>query len=354
MGGTLDEMAAWRDRRASESTITLLLPAEWLLLTEVSLPTRQAGKRAQALPFALEEHLLQDPANLHCVSGVPDGDGRSAAAAMDRERLQGVLVALADAGLSPSRALPDALCLPLEAGRLTVLNADGRCLLRWGAAHAIALPSGEQDAWRDAVGDALPAETWTPPGDWHAVLSAGAGNAPLDLLHGEFAPAGRPRPAQALRWPAVLAAAVLVLALAVEWAEAWQMQRHSDALADEIGRQYLELFPGAREVPADPAARVQIALRAEVGRAGTPGGDLVGLLRQTAPLLAEQPGLSLQQLRYQDGELELQVRAQRVDQLDALAGRFMSAGLDARLGATRVDGERVSGSLAVRATGGGS
>ncbi|MDX1381724.1 MAG: type II secretion system protein GspL, partial [Xanthomonadales bacterium] len=141
VAGTLVELAAWRDRHAPESAITLLLPAEWLLLTEVTLPTRQAGKRAQALPFALEEHLLQDPARLHCVAGAPDGDGRSAAAAVDRERLQGVLDALGGANLLPSRALPDALCLPLETGRLTALDADGRCLLRWGAAHGTAVPS---------------------------------------------------------------------------------------------------------------------------------------------------------------------------------------------------------------------
>lgn len=352
MAGTLDELAAWRDRHAPESSITLLLPAEWLLLTDVSLPTRQAAKRARALPFALEEHLLQDPAGLHCVAGAPDGDGRSPAAAVDREHLQSLVDALDTAGLAPGRALPDALCLPLESDHLTVLDADGRCLLRWGTAHGTAVPSGEHDAWREAVGDAVPGDTWTPPGDWRTVLAAGAANAPLDLLQGEFAPAGQRHPAQALRWPAALAAAVIVLALGLQWAEAWQLQRHSDALAGEIGRQYLELFPGAREVPADPAARVQIALRAEGGRSGPPGGDLVSLLQRAAPLLAGEPGLSLQQLRYQDSELELQVRAQRVDQLDALVARMASAGLDARLGATRVDGERVSGSVTLRAAGG--
>ena len=83
------------------------------LLTQAILPTRNRRKIAQALPFALEEQLLGDPASLHFAYQRHDEDAL-AVAVTARERMQTWLRTLHEARLQPTRLCPATLSLPLD------------------------------------------------------------------------------------------------------------------------------------------------------------------------------------------------------------------------------------------------
>jgi general secretion pathway protein L len=96
----------------SAAEVVVWTPAAETLLLRARLPTRSAAKIAQALPFALEDQLIDAPEKLH-FAFTQEADGALAVAVTRRERMEGWLAALAAAGLAPARLAPATLSLPL-------------------------------------------------------------------------------------------------------------------------------------------------------------------------------------------------------------------------------------------------
>src|SRR6266540_6567169 len=111
--------------------IIVWTPAAETLLLRASLPTRSAAKIAQALPYALEEQLVEPPERLH-FAYTHEADGSLAVAVTSRERMDRWLSALAAAGLEPTRLAPVTLSPPLADRAWTLAFAGGEIVLRCG------------------------------------------------------------------------------------------------------------------------------------------------------------------------------------------------------------------------------
>ena len=125
------------DLRALAEACAAAGPVVWLLDTrtvschDVVLPPASQRLQAQALPYALEDHVLGNLETL-ALASVALGDGRHGAAVTDREALAKAHAALATAGVTPTAIVPDALCLPWQEGKWSVLLNDRRGWLRCG------------------------------------------------------------------------------------------------------------------------------------------------------------------------------------------------------------------------------
>src|SRR5712691_9000759 len=97
---------------APAEEIIVWTPAAETLFVRARLPTRSVAKIVQALPFALEEQLIDPPERLH-FAFAQEADGALAVAVTRRERMDSWLAALAAAGLVPARLAPVTLSLPL-------------------------------------------------------------------------------------------------------------------------------------------------------------------------------------------------------------------------------------------------
>src|SRR6267143_6187059 len=86
---------------APAEDIIVWTPAAETLLLRARLPTRSSVKIAQALPYALEEQLIEPPESLH-FAFAQETDGALAMAMTRRERMENWLAALATAGLAPT------------------------------------------------------------------------------------------------------------------------------------------------------------------------------------------------------------------------------------------------------------
>src|SRR6267142_2516416 len=116
---------------ASAGEVVVWTPAAETLLLRARLPTRSSSKIAQALPFALEDQLIDAPEKLH-FAFTHEADGALAVAVTRRERMEGWLAALAAAGLAPGRLAPVTLSLPLADGAWTLGFSNGEMVLRSG------------------------------------------------------------------------------------------------------------------------------------------------------------------------------------------------------------------------------
>jgi type II secretion system protein L len=116
---------------ASAGDLVVWTPAAETLLLRARLPTRSPSKIAQALPFALEDQLIDAPEKLH-FAFTQEADGALAVAVTRHERMEGWLAAFAAAGLSPARLAPVTLSLPLAERAWTLAFRDGEMVLRCG------------------------------------------------------------------------------------------------------------------------------------------------------------------------------------------------------------------------------
>ncbi len=138
---------------ASAGEVVVWTPAAETLLLRARLPTRSSSKIAQALPFALEDQLIDAPEKLH-FAFTHEADGALAVAVTRRERMEGWLAALAAAGLAPARLAPVTLSLPLADRAWTLAFRDGEMVLRCGLHAGFGGPRESQ-----------------PPGWLHTVLA---------------------------------------------------------------------------------------------------------------------------------------------------------------------------------------
>src|SRR5260221_7613263 len=159
---------------APAEEIIVWTPAAETLFLRAHLPTRSAAKIVQALPFALEEQLIDPPERLH-FAFAHEADGALAGAVTRRERMESWLAALAAAGLAPTHLAPVTLSVPLAEGAWTLAFVDGEMVLRSGARAGLGGPiEPRPPAWLHA---AL-AEARTEAGAPERIL---LGDAPADL-----------------------------------------------------------------------------------------------------------------------------------------------------------------------------
>lgn len=103
-----------------DRTIIALLPSQVILLTQIRLPVMNSSRLAQAIPFAIEEQLNEDLAELHISYGKQHADGSINIAVINKTLLQNYLDQFNALRLNVTTMLPDVLALPDAASTWTV------------------------------------------------------------------------------------------------------------------------------------------------------------------------------------------------------------------------------------------
>jgi general secretion pathway protein L len=336
---------------APAEEIIVWTPAAETLLLRASLPTRSAAKIVQALPYALEEQLIEPPERLHFAYEHQE-DGSLAVAVTSRERMDRWLAALAAAGLEPTRLAPVILSPPLADRAWTLAFAGDEIVLRcaphagfggpieprppaWlhaalaqarsesGAPERILVVDAPADldfaAWREALG--LPLEA----------IERRDGAAPaasLNLLQQRYAPRGR----MSALWRAYVPAAALLAAWlaatlvfdAIEWTRLSWAARAADG---EMRALLLTSFPETRAI-LDPAEQMRRGLEDLNARSGLAApGDMLSLLARTAPALERESRVRVQSIEYAERALVLRLAAAEAD-AESLARALRAQSLD--------------------------
>jgi general secretion pathway protein L len=375
---TWGEVGALEDLPESVRRHVLLVwtPPADTLLTQAILPTRNRRKIAQALPFALEEQLLGDPASLHFAYQRHDEEAL-AVAVTTRERMQTWLQALHDARLQPTRLCPATLSLPLDVDDWALAFVDGWIWLRTSPYAGVVCPATNNDpptlvaaALKEARGttqvptrltvfnappdfaqeqwkSALEVEiTVSEQSLWEARVNA---TPPLDLLQGDFAPArGLRKQLQPLLPAAIIASIWLVGTLGFTVGNWWQLDRKHHSYQQVMTALFRQTFPDAKVV-LDPALQMQRnleTLQAQTGGVGS--GDLLPLLAGVAPVMRTNPKVSLRTLKYEDAKLTLDLRLPDFEALEKIKNAMnASTKVRAEVLAANSRGSEVEGRLRI-------
>jgi general secretion pathway protein L len=314
--------------------VELALPAARVLFARLKLPRVGGATLRELLPYAVEDRLLSDPANIHAVAGAADARGETLVAVIDREWLGRVLDALAAFGLRPARAWCESALLGGGEGDWNLVLGPARGMLVDDAGAGVAfdrdaagrLPLAVRIALDEAssrgerpgtirvhtAGDApLPdLARWSPeagvafaPGTrWETLARGEPARDAIDLLPRDAA-ASRARLARLAVPRAALAllAAIVALQLAFDAARTWSLARERSALRARAESIFRAAFPQAKAV-VDPRLQMERNL-AELRRTrGLASGD--DFLARLTEAARAAPGPA-RAIEYANGKLEL-------------------------------------------------
>lgn len=293
----LDEMPA-------ADTVEAILPASRVLFARLALPRVSDTTIRELLPFAVEDRLLADPAQIHAVAGRTDSRGETVVAIVDREWLRGELDALASQGRNARHAWCESALLPGDAGEWHLVLRPGGMLVDdagiattfdWHGDAALPLavrialdeaaargdrPSrilvhraagaAEPDLGRWSADSGVRFETGRV---WSEIEPAPVAPGAIDLFSGDFATrrTGLAR-LRVSRAALVLVSVLALLQFGFTLADTWRLQRERSRLAAEREAIFRTAFPEARVV-VDPDLQMQRNLAQLRAARGMASGD---------------------------------------------------------------------------------
>jgi general secretion pathway protein L len=367
--GTLEEVA----EVASDKPVIVLVPGEEVLTIGVDLPAKAGAKLRQAVPFALEDQLAADVERLHFALGVHDENGLLPVAVLDRETMDGWVERLRDAGIFPSRIVPDYHGVQSMPNTISLVAADTGIMVNDGAGlafimqdmapgDALALAGVidvDSDSDADDADQSRHLVAWCESEledrfahDWNALRSelasvdvnvmpdgalprlaatvaAGSG---IDLLQGPY---GKRTEVVAMLRPWRIAASLLlgvvVLALVGKGVDYIRLDRQQAALQAQYTELYQELQPGDGRTPADPIGVADSLMRQLVGSRASSGQVFLPSLMQLAEAISQNREADVEAVSYRAGVIDVRLTAPDVATLDKIqkvvsdSGRFTAS-----------------------------
>ena len=392
--GTLAEAAGSAEGRR----VIALVSAAQVTSRRIDLPIRGRAKILQALPFALEEHVAEDVDELHFSAGKPLPDGQVPVAAVRREKMDAWLAALRQVEIEPNAIyadadllddLPGSAVLLLEPRGASMRDTTGRTfafdtdsldtvLELWLEREADSSGEDDNDEVRlrphlQVFSDAGSAQTCSPALDAIAerlasmdivILGDGAlarmalhvnsGKA-TNLLQGDYA---RKSDLSAL-WPAWrlscgLAAVALVLALALNVARLFELERTEAQLDTTLNEAFQATFPDIGEI-RDPRAQLDSRLRALAQRGADPGSGFLDGVTALSGALAGTSDATIETMSYRAGVIDVRVTVASVETLDQVTRHIEeNSTLSAAIQSANPGSKGVEGRLQIKLAGGGA
>jgi general secretion pathway protein L len=342
---TLDNILAL----ATGRRVVLFVPGADVRLTQVTVPARQAAKILQAAPYALEDQLAEDVETLHFALA-PDPQRRAAGepqpiAVVAKARMDSWLAPLKLKGIAPDAIVPETLSLPQpDPGAWTAIAEPGLATVRsgmysgftctlddLGSYLGLADPDGKvplrafvaQNVEFDFSRLGRPVDLM--PGyasSLEVLIRHWRPEHSINLLQGAYsAREDWQNLARPWRLAAGLAAAWLIVAFANEGAQAFRLGRDLDQQEQANLARYQALFPNDTRI-VDLAAQAEQQLKALQGSGGRP--PLFLLLDALGASLTSNPGLTLQNIQFREGALQLSLTGNDTQALESLRVWFAS------------------------------
>jgi len=315
-----------------------------ILLTRIDLPGGRRTQLRNALPYAMEDSLIDDVETLHCALGARIDETAYHAAVVSDELMQGWQTLFQQAGLYPKVMLPDTLLLPWKEGQWFIYCEDEIARVRTGPAEGficglqslaslLAQSLNHSDQPRpdslhlshcnsdsldlsslpediELIQDDAPSSSSM---DRFLLLNQNAEPA-INLLQGPYAPDSRIHK-QLQPWyaAAALAVVLLLLGLGNNLLEYQNLSRQSMQLQEQMTQVFRSVYPQARNV-RNPYQRMQSELKK------TQGSDDAVLFRemltQIAPVAKSTQNIKVLHLRYHRNQIELLVELPDLESLE--------------------------------------
>ena len=354
--------------------VIAIVPDEDVLLCSTDVPGQKRRLLAQAVPYALEEQLIDDVDELHFAFGPVSADAVKVAV-VSHAKMSHWLELLNDAGLEPEQLIPDVLTLPLKDDAWHLLQLNQRLLLRTGTHSGMAFDvesaefniaslineAGEHkpsvihrqdfsDTALELTG--LDVEIIEEPASGlplSVMAAAYDDKNSINLLQGPYSRRER----VGRYWRPWRAAAGLLLGIVlVQFVSAFVDQQRlvaeKAALEADIEQIYKQTFPQARNT-SGAHSKMKSALKKLRGGGSADDSGFAELLAQAGAQFKETDKLAVQRLSYKGGQLDVSMFIGDLQALDQLKQRLVDkGGLQVEIQSATAKGNQVEARLKIK------
>jgi len=362
--------------------VIVLVPTADVLLTRVTVPTKNHQRMLKAIPFALEEYLASDVEKLHFAVGSRNEDGTVNVAVVAHETMLQWQEKLRTAGLQPHFLIPDVQAMPATQDMWHILLENEQAFIR-STEQSLMVDSSNADTFLSLMlGDQkeqLPAaitihdcrqggfDSWQPnisptinliqepckEGLFSFIPADGINvRQNINLLQDVYSRREQLgklwRP---WRFAASLAGVWFILQLGMNINETIQLENKSENLRQQTIQIYRSTFPEAKKV-VNPKVQMERKL-AELRGGGASGAEgLLSLLRSSSGELTATKGLILKSMRYNKaGELNLEVEVPSLQVLDEVKQRLAKQEyIEVEIQSAAAKDNKVQGRLQIKST----
>ena len=364
------KMTEWDDvhKISSGKKVVVFLPDEDILLTSISIPSKNKKQLLQAVPYALEERLADDIEALHFAIHAEKKDDLTHVAVINHQKMEQWLDLLRQHGIHPHYILPSLYSMPLKADSWTLINKQNRSYLRqdkWSGFScdhsllALFLNDELEKQTPEAIyyaGDETQYPTALKGIEKHLLNDANETNhddiievLELNLL------TGFSRGDSALfnfNWKPWRPAIILASLIGIIWLGMMSWQNHllNKKLANieaEIESVYKKTFPGSR-IQNAPVQMSQKLKALQKDDSATSGSALQAIAT-VSPFFKKFPKIDLKEIRHQNHELLLVISAPNLTRLEAFKNSLIKKGaLKVEIKASTTTADKVESTLIIK------
>ncbi len=341
---------------AKGKRVILLVPGRDLLITEVKLPEGSQRTLAHALPYALEERLIEDVDDLHFVAAPRQSDGYLPVAVIQRQTLTDLVNTFLSAGIHLDRLLPQPLALLSNEDTWSLLFEGDQVLVRTGKFSGFECPTAmlrillnsvksEQRAEDTAeqsveslqllhvygeVPDSALVNELEEDGfslRHHSVSGLSAltqienKQASLNLLQG-FKTNDGLSGGKANWWPAViLSLLAFVIYMAASGYQYWMLQQQEEVKKAQLTSLFKSSFPEVKRI-VDPMQQAKQRLEQRRREHGQGEDGLLSLLYRVGQALQGDRTLAFQTIEFREGVLQLRMQGKSVESIERFKQRI--------------------------------
>ncbi|GEM_PF-3662417 len=331
------------DASSDSEEVVLLLSGLDVVLTSVELPATNKTKQLKALPYALEESLLESPEAYHFCVEPGAKKNEFAVAYIAKKRFADILSACQQARLTVSAVFPSVLSVPITSPAWGLYVYDDTVLIRtsndYGVTSSLESASFLIDSMCETQDPAIDVYNYSQKAfelnhpelryhDCHGddLMATFTVESPrFNLMQGEFSVKSK-NSRSILFWSVSVTTLVacVVLQLGSLLNQATELSSVNQRLEDKIGVIYKQHFPEARSVVA-PTYRLNQKLSAlEVNESQS--GFYV-LLAAVGQIFSHQENIHIQRLHFESDHLVVGIVASDFNEVIELKKRLNESDL---------------------------
>lgn len=348
---THGEWITLQDNDDSDVEVIAIVPMSDVLLTTADLPKLNHQRLMLALPFALEEQLLDDVSQLHFAISDSRTEDLLPVAVVSHQKMQTWLQSLTDAGITPTLMIPTSFALPFVPNQWHISVDNETATLRTGEYSGVACEKSNLQAFltlKLAEAEKQPEyihfynlsgqplnltfsniivnEISMAEKPFLEDMAGWARSAPvINLLQGAYQPKSTLTQTKKI-WQAAggLAVIWMVLAMFSHSVSFILLHRENQQVEQAINKIYMRHFPAATHI-VEPRARLEAELKQLRGQ--TEKNAFFNLLGITGEKLSKSPNIHLQSLDFRERQLNLAVTTDTFNTLDAFTHTLTQEGL---------------------------
>jgi general secretion pathway protein L len=355
---------------AKDRAVIVIVPSEDVLLTTVTLPKMNRSRLLQAIPYALEEQIIDDVESMHFAAGDYRANEALPVAVVTRTKMSEWLDLLHSWGVMPDSMIPSVFALPVSAGNWTAQvsqvamvrideNSGFACDID-NLDEMLALALAVNEAPRMILLDECDTQplilTVPVTVEQHQVTASQllevmaaqvAVAAPVNLLQGDYQnkkTRRMPKLTSVLKVGVYMLAFWLFMLFLYPVVSFAILDKRAATIKDQIAVIYKRQFPSASSVVA-PRERMQQKLNKLSSDFGE--NRLLFMMANVGKGLAKSSGVTLKRMDYQSNVMTLELSAASSEIFSTFTDALMQQGLRVKQQNANLNGARVNATLQI-------